>query len=233
MNVRNFGIAAGLGGVGAGLAGMLGGGQNPYDAASQYYNQIPGRMQPYYQPYINAGQGAMGQLQDQYGKMIGNYGGIQDKYNQMMNDPNGFLAKIGSGYQQSPGFQWQMSQGMNAANNAAASGGMAGSPQHQQQAAGMAEGLANQDYYNYMNHALGAFNTGLSGNAGLYGEGIQGLQGLNQMGYNASNEYGQDMGNYLMNQGNMAFSGQAAQNQAQGSQWGDIFGGLASIAGFL
>lgn len=233
MNARNFGIASGIGGIGAGLAGLMGGNSNPYDAASKYYNQIPGRMLPYYQPYMNAGQGAMNQLQDQYGKMVGNYGGVQDKYNQLMNDPNAFLAKIGAGYQKSPGFDWQMNQGMNAANNAAAAGGMAGSPQHQQQAATMAEGLANQDYYNYMNKALGAFNTGLSGNAGLYGMGIQGLQGLNQMGYNASNEYGQDIGNYLMNQGNMAYAGQATQSQAQGSQWGDIFGGLASLAGFL
>lgn len=230
MNVRNFGIASGLGGVGAGLAGLFGGNNNPYDAASKYYNQIPSRMLPYYQPYMNAGQGALNQLQGQYGNLLGNYQGVQGQYNQLMNDPDAFLAKIGSGYQKSPGFDWQMNQGMNAANNAAAAGGMAGSPQHQQQAATMAEGLANQDYYNYMNHALGLYNTGLQGNANLYGAGLSGLQGLNQMGYNAANEYGQDIGNYLMNQGNMAYAGQAAQNQARGSQWGDIFGALGAMA---
>jgi hypothetical protein len=233
MNARNFGLAAGAGGIGAGIAGLLGGGDNPYDAASKYYDQIPGTMQRYFNPYISAGQGAMGQLQGQYGNLLGNYSGVQGQYNQLMNDPNGFLSKIGAGYQKSPGFDWQMNQGMNAANNAAASGGMAGSPQHQQQAATMATGLANQDYYNYLNHALGLYNTGLQGNAGLYGAGLQGLQGMNQMGYNASNELAGGLSNSYMNQGNLAYSGQAAQNQAQGSQWGDIFGGLASIAAFM
>lgn len=233
MNVRNFGIASGLGGIGAGLAGMLGGSNNPYDDAAKYYNKIPGAMAPYYSPYINAGQNALGQLQGQYGHLLGNYQGIQDQYNQLMNDPNGVMSKIGAGYQKSPGFDWQMNQGMNAANNAAAAGGMLGSPQHQQQASTMAEGLANQDYYNYMNHALGLYNSGLQGNTNLYGAGLSGLQGLNSMGYNASNEYGMDIGNSLMNQGNLAYSGAAAQNQAQGSQWGDIFGGAAALAGFL
>jgi hypothetical protein len=229
-DARAFGHAAGFGGLGAGLMGLFGGSNNPYDSASEYYKQIPGAVSPYLNPYINAGRGAMGQLQDQYGKMVGNYGGVQDKYNQLMNDPNAFLAKIGAGYQKSPGFDWQMNQGMNAANNAAAAGGMAGSPQHQQQAATMAEGLANQDYYNYMNKALGAFNTGLSGNAGLYGMGIQGLQGLNNQGYNASNNMANMMNDYLSNQGQMAYAGQAYNNQQQGNMWGDIFGGLGALA---
>jgi hypothetical protein len=232
MNVRNFGIASGLGGIGAGLAGMMGGSNNPYDDASKYYNQIPGAMSPYYSPYINAGHGALNQLQGQYGNMMGNYQGLQGQYNQLMNDPNGMMNKIGQGYQKSPGFDFQMGQGMNAANNAAATGGMLGSPQHQQQAATMSEGLANQDYYNYMNHALGMYNTGLQGNQGMFNQGLAGMQGLNQMGYNASNEYGMDIGNSLMNQGNMAYSGAAAQNQARGSQWGDVFGGLASLAAY-
>lgn len=225
---------AAAGGVLGGLMGGFGGGDdNPYDAAKKYYNQIPGTIKPYFQPYINAGQDALGKLQGQYGNLLGNYNGIQGQYNQLMNDPNGFLNKIGSGYQQSPGFQWQMNQGMNAANNAAAAGGMAGSPQHQQQAATMAEGLANQDYYNYLNKALGMYGLGLQGNTNLYGAGLSGLQGLNLMGYNASDQLAGGLANALMNQGNLAFAGSAAQNQSQGDMWGDLMGGAASLAAFL
>lgn len=209
MNSRNFGVGAGLAGIGSGLAGLFGGGgKNPYDSAKGYYDQIPGTMSPYFNPYIDAGRSALGQTQGQFGNLI--------------NDPSAMYNKIAGGYHQSPGFQWQMGQGMNAAGNAAASGGMAGSPQHQQQAATMAEGLANQDFQNYMSQALG-----------LYGTGLSGMQNINQMGYNASNELAGGLSNNLMNQGNMAFAGQAAQNQSRGSSWGNIFGGLGSLIGGL
>jgi hypothetical protein len=206
MDWGSFG--AGLGGVGAGLAGMFGGGggNNPYKGAGKFYNKIPGAVSPYYNPWIQAGQGALGNLQGQYGEL--------------MNDPNGFIGKLGAGYQQSPGFKWQLNQGMNAANNAAAAGGMAGSPQHQQQASEMAEGLANQDYYNYLNKVLGA-----------YGTGLQGEQGIAGMGYGAGDQMARIMADMYSQQAQLKFAGNAAQNQNQGSQWGDIFGGLGSMLG--
>ncbi len=259
MNTRDFGIASGFGGLGAGLAGMLfGGGENPYDAAKGFYNRIPGATQPYYNPYMQAGQGALGQLQGQYGNLLGGLPGLQSAYGQMagmgqgvmgqygqlMNDPSAMYSKIASGYQQSPGFKWELGQGMNAANNAAAAGGMIGSPQHQQQAATMAEGLANQDFQNYMQKALGLYGQGLSGAANMYGAGIAGQQGLynqglageqgiNQMGFNANDQMARIMADMMSQQGQMSFAGQAAQNQQQGQEWGNIFGGLASLAAFL
>jgi hypothetical protein len=226
----DYGPGALLGAGGSSIMNMFGGGKDPYKAGKKYYDQIPGTIKPYFDPYINAGRDAMGKLQGEYGSLIGGRGDLQGQYNNLMNDPNGFLNKIGGGYQKSPGFDWQMNQGMNAANNAAASGGMAGSPQHQQQAATMATGLANQDYYNYLNHALGMYNTGLQGNAGLYGTGLQGLQGINQMGYNASDQLAGGLANNLMNQGNMAFSGQASRNQSQGQSMGDLMSMLAMFA---
>lgn len=205
-NVQRFGTIAGLGGLASGLMG--GGGDNPYDAARSSYDKIPGTISPYYNPYIQAGQGALGQLQGQYGSLL--------------NDPSAFYNKMASGYSQSPGFQWQLGQGMNAANNAAAAGGMLGSPQHQQQAATMAEGLANQDFMNYLRSTMG-----------MYGMGLEGMQGLNTMGYGASNELAQSLANALMSQGNLSFAGTAAQNQQRGQSMGDIFGGLATLAAFL
>lgn len=209
-DMQRAGLTFGAGSLGAGLAGMFGGGggKDPYKDASKFYDQIPGTIKPYYDPYINAGRNALNTTQGEYGKLI--------------NDPAGFMQNLGSHYQQSPGFQWQMNQGMNAAGNAAAAGGMAGSPQHQQQAATMAEGLANQDYYNYLNHALNVYGTGLTG-----------MQDINHMGFDASKDLAGGLANNLMNQGNMAFASQAAKNQSQGNMWGNILGGVGALAAFL
>lgn len=206
---NSFMMAGGLGGLGAGLGQMMfGGGGNPYDAASGYLNQIPGATRPYFQPYMDAGQKALGQLTGEYGGLI--------------NDPNAKLNAIGKGYQKSPGFDFQMNQGMQAANNAAAAGGMLGSPQHQQNAQNVAQGIANQDYYNYLNHALG-----------LYGTGLSGMSGINQMGYGANDQMAKIMADMLSQQGQMAFAGQAAQNQNEGQMWGNIMGGAAQLLPFL
>ncbi len=257
-DLSKFGMAAGAGGVGSGLASLfMGGGGNPYDAASKYYNKIPGMISGYFNPYIQQGQQAGNQLQGQYGQLAGNlpgleqqYGklsgmgqGVMDQYSHLMQDPNAVMNQIGGQYQSSPGYQWQLGQGMNAANNAAAAGGMAGSPQHQQQAAQMAEGLANQDYWNYMTHGLGLYGQGLQGATNLYGTGLQGQQGLynsglsglqnqNALGFQGADQLAGGLASSLMNQGNLAYSGQAAQNQAQGQQWGNLFGGLGALASF-
>ena len=207
-DIQKFGTLAGLGGLASGLGGIFGGGgKNPYDQASEHYNKIPDTIKPYFEPYIKQGQQAGQQSNNQF--------------NQLATNPGQRLNEIGANYQQSPGYGWQLNQGMNAANNAAASGGMLGSPQHQQQASTMAQGIANQDYYNFLYRSLG-----------LYGTGLQGLEGQNQFGGQASQNLGGLLGSNLMNQGNMAVSGQASQNQSQGANWGNLFGGLGSLALF-
>lgn len=232
-DISKFGFTGGASALGAGLGGLFGGGNpNPYDSASQFYGQIPDQIKKYFDPYIQQGQRAGGQLEGQFNQLAGGLPGLQQQYGQLINDPNSVMNKIGGQYQASPGYNWQLNQGMNAANNAAAAGGMLGSPQHQQQAAGVAEGLANQDYWNYMNHGLNLYGAGLQGNQGLYNTGLSGLQNMNTQGYNASNELGGGIANSLMNQGNLAYSGQAAENQSRGSMWGDLFGGLGGLAAF-
>lgn len=229
-DISKFGLMSGLGSLGSGVAGLFGGGSNPYDKASQYYNQIPETLRPYFEPYINQGMNTGNQLNQQYGQLTGNLPALQSTYDQLIHDPGSVMSRIGQGYQQSPGFQWQLNQGMNAANNAAAAGGMAGSPQHQQKAAQMAEGLANQDYWNYMNKGLGLYDTGLGSKQGLYNTGVQGMQNVYNTGYNAADSLAGGLAANLMNQGNLAFAGQAAQNQNQGASWGNIFSGLAGLS---
>ncbi len=185
----------------AGVAGGMFANQNPANAAQGYFNQIPGEMSKYLNPYVTAGQGAMGQLQGQYGNLV--------------NNPGGFVNQMGQGYQQSPGLQFQENQSLNAANRAAAAGGMLGSPAEQQGIATTVNGLANQDYYNWLNHSMGA-----------YGQGLSGLQGINQQGFMASTDLADSLAQALMSQGNAAYAGAANQNQSQG-------GGLGSIGSLL
>jgi hypothetical protein len=193
--------ASGLIQGGVGLFGNMNQ-QNPSQAANQYFNQIPGTISPYYQPYIDAGNQAIPQLQSQYG--------------QLTNDPGGKFNQIGQSFHQSPGYQFALQQGLNGANNAAAAGGLLGTNAHQQQSSQIAEGLANQDYYNYMNGALG-----------LYGQGLGGLNNMYNGGYNASNELAQSLGNILGAQGSNAYAGASNQNSSDS----DFFGGLGSLLG--
>jgi hypothetical protein len=181
---------------------------NPADSAMQYFNQIPGTMSPYYQPYINSGQNALNTLNTQYSNSV--------------NDPTGEMNNIGRGYQQSPGYQYQVDQATGAANRAAAAGGMVGSPAEQQTLAGNINQMANQDYYGYVDRGMQNYNAG-----------IQGFQGLNTQGYNASNELAQSLAAALMSQGQLAYAGQANQNMQQGGNQGAAMGMVTSLAGLL
>ena len=107
-------------------------------------------------PYINAGQNALPHLND-----------LSGEYQKLYQDPNAIISRIGSGYRESPGYQWRLNQGENAITNAQARGGMAGTAQHQQEAGELAGHLADQDYNDYLKNALGLFGTGLQGRTGI------------------------------------------------------------------
>jgi hypothetical protein len=150
-----------------------------------YLQQIPGQLTPYYQPYMDAGTGAMTNLQGQYGQLI--------------NDPGAKFNQIGQSFQQSPGFDWQMQQALQGANHAAAAGGMAGSPEHEQQNESVANNLANQDYYNYMDHVMPMYTEGLHGEQDLMHQGYKATQSLTDqiaqaLSQEARMQYGTQMG---------------------------------------
>ena len=189
-------------GLGSLLGGLFGDNQNPADAAMPYLNQVEGKMKPYYQPYISAGQSALPELQKQY--------------QSLMSNPGALMQQIGQGYQASPGYDWQKNEALQAGNNAAAAGGMLGSAAHQQNAQTTASGLANQDYYNYLNHALNQYSTGLGG-----------MGQINEQGYKASSGMADNLATALMNQAQMAYAGGANANADSNS----MFGGLGSLAG--
>ena len=120
-------------------------------------------MEQKFDPYYQAGTEGLGTLQEQLAKMYG--------------DPSALYAQLGAGYQQSPGFQYNVDAATKAAQRAAAAGGQLGSPAEQQALAQQVSGMASQDFGDYMNKVLG-----------LYGGGIQGLTGLTGLGFQSAED---------------------------------------------
>lgn len=208
---KDMGMLGMLGGgmLGGGLANLFGFGQkDPFKEANKHYGQIPGMMKPYYDPYIQAGQRQIP--------------GLEDEYSKMMQNPGDIISRLGSGYQQSPGFQFQLGEGQRGINNAAAAGGMAGTPMHQQQAGQMANNLANQDFQQYLQQAMGMYGGGLSGRQGLMNNGMQMGQSL-----------ADNLAAVMMNQGNLAAQSAINRNQQNQQGLGGLFGGLGALGGFF
>ena len=191
------------GGIASGIASLLS--RDPTRASMDYLNELPGMIKPYYDPYLSAGSQAIGQQMGQY--------------NQLLNDPASVMNQIGQSYSASPGYQFQVDQANRAAANAAAMGGMAGSGQHQQLAAQTINGIANQDYYNYLGKALG-----------LYGQGLQGIQGVGQMGFGAASDLSGKLADNLNQRAYLNYSGNINQNMQQAAGLGGFGAGLG---GFL
>lgn len=199
-------LFGGLGQLGGGLAGLfgLGKGKNPADVANKYLDQIPGQSQQYYQPYQQSGMDALKKLQEQYGGLLG--GDVQNK--------------LGENYKQSPGYANALKEALGAGSNAAAAGGMLGTPVHQDDLMNRAGDVASKDYNNYLQNQLG-----------LYGMGLQGEQGLNEQGYGANTDWANLLANINQQKAAYGYQGQNANNQAGQQNWNNIFGGLGSLFG--
>lgn len=159
-----------------------------------------------YQPYIDYGMSAMPTLQQQYA--------------QLLNNPQALWTQLSQGYEESPGFNLQRTAGMNAANQAAAAGGMLGTNAHQTETAQLMDELASQDYYDYMGKMLGLWGTGLEGTQGMFNTGFNATQGL---AGNIGNAYGA--------QANLGYAQSGNQNQFLGGLIGAGLGAFGGPAG--
>jgi hypothetical protein len=128
-----------------------------------------------------------------------------------MLDPTALMQQIGGGYQASPGYQFQLGQAMKGIGQAAAAGGMAGSPMQQQQSGQVAQGLASQDYYNYLNRALGLYQTGAGGYRGL----------------------GEDLASSLLSEAQLAQLQQEEAAKEKEQKSSDIWGSIGKIGGVI
>jgi len=177
----------GFGALAGGLWSLFGHHRSPEDQAAKYYDRIPGEGHKYYDPYIESGNRARGNLEGQYGEMT--------------NDPGALMARLMKGYKESPGFNFEKKQGLDSIENAAASGGMMGTQGHQQQAGDLATQLSSRDSGDYLKNAMG-----------LYGRGIEGEEGMNKMGFEGSDKLAEMLSRALMSRGNLAYQGQAGEN---------------------
>jgi hypothetical protein len=201
-------LAAGGGLASAGLGSLFADYENPADAAMPYFNKASNALDKYMSPYINRGNRAGDVLEGEYGSLV--------------NNPGEMINRIGGNYQQSPGFKFALQQALQGSRNAAASSGMAGSPQHEQQNMEIATGLANEDFNNWIRNALGLFGQGLGGEESMYGTGAKAGIGM-----------GEDLATMLQNQAKLAYEGQNAENQRSGGMFGNLLGGAGMIAGSM
>lgn len=173
---------AGGGAVGAGLSSLFSGGDDNFDTseASGYLSQIPDILKKYFAPY-----------------------------QQMATDPTGQMSRLGQGYKASPGYEYELSQALKAGGSAAAAGGMAGSPMQQQQAQQTATGLAGQDYYKYLQDAMGMY--------------MGGAKGFSQLGENLSSN--------LMSQSQLAQLRQEEEQRQRMQRESDIWGTIGTVGG--
>ena len=129
-----------------------------------------------------------------------------------------FYNNMASGYQQSPGYQRQIEQGLMGSNNAAAAGGMLGTPYHQEANTQLANDIASQDFEKYLQNVLG-----------IFGQGQKGYEHINDMGYDANKQLADYIAQVLSQKSQNSFAGQAMENQFNQGRTNNIFSGLGSI----
>lgn len=191
--------------LGPALSYLFGNWKDPTKKAMPYLEGMEDKMSPYFNPWINAGKEQIPGLEKQFGDLT--------------NDPGGFINRLGQGYKQSPGFDFALKRALGGANQAAAAGGMAGSPQAMEWSENIGTDLASKDFNNWLKNALGAYGTGLEGQEKLFGTGAE-------MG----KDFGQSLGNVELQKALLKYMGQNAENQREGSMWGAFGEAIPSIA---
>ena len=183
---------------------MLGLGKQATPGLAEF-QELQKQLPKYFEPYMQAGMAELPNLQSQY--------------SQLTRDPSSVLSHIGEGYHQSPGFQFSVDQATQAANRAGATSGMAGSPAEQASLAKTVTGLSDQDYNQYLSHALG-----------LYGQGLAGEQGLYDTGFQATSNLADSMSRAMESQAQLQYASSASKQQGLGSLIG---AGAGAIAAFI
>lgn len=181
-------------------------GGNPAESAMPYLNQIPGIGREYYDPFIQQGRQAQQQL--------------NPMYERMSQDPTEFINALMRGYSPSEGYRFKEGQMMKAAQNAAASGGFAGTDYDQMQRADMIRGLMGEDQQQFLANILG-----------IQGAGMQGLEGQVGRGYESAGNLAGYLGNALGAQGGAAFQGQAQRNANRMGRSNAFYNLLGNLAG--
>jgi hypothetical protein len=120
------------------------------------------------------------------------------------------VPQVANGFQQSPGYQFQLDEAMRVNGNRLAGMGLTNSGQAQRESMRIAQGLAAQDYNNYWNRAAGIAGVGQASAGQGAGLGAQ---------------YGQTAGNVMQGVGSAYASGQTQAANA-------LMGGANNLAAY-
>lgn len=159
---------------------------DPSKGAMPYLDKIPGVGKQYYNPFIDRGARAGNTLEDQYGKMM---------------DPTSFMDEIMKHYNMSEGAQYEQDKLGKGMAGTAAAGGVAGTPQHQQEFGEMAHKIMSGDMQQYLKNALGIQDRGLKGEENFFDK-----------GFDASGSLADLIGGTYGSQAGLKFQGQQQQN---------------------
>jgi len=222
----------------AGAAGQAANNASNQAAASNTYQKgIASQQTGLLSPYATAGQGAVSNL----GQLLAPGGQLTQGY-------GSFTAPTGVTEQNDPGYQFRLTQGLNALQNSAAARGGLLSTGTAKNINDYAQNSASNEYSNVYNRALGTYQTNqanfnqnnnnlYSRLSGLSGQGLQAGSSLGGMlqsgaqnvaGINANEA--QQYGSAIQNQGAAQASGIIGANNA----WqGALGGAVNNLGGFL
>lgn len=177
--------------------------------------------------YYNQGREDLAPWADYGRQSIADLSQGTQEYAEMVRDP--------SKYKESPGYQWQLEQGLGGVNRGAAMAGKLDSGQNQKDLMAYGQGLALQDYQNSLNRFQGLLDR--------YSQGAQmGQQAAGQlasmsgqMGANTSNVY-QAYGNGAANLYWQMGQARGQQKQADAAQknafWNTLLGAAGMAGGY-
>lgn len=175
--------SGGLGG--SALNGLIKGGlgylfNNPNNSGKNAIQDAMNAAQANYAPYLAAGNQAEGTLANLYGN-------------------NGTAAQSSAfqNFQNTPGYQFALQQGLNAVNANAAAMGSPLSGNNQQAVNNYAQGVANQTYNNYVNQLQNMASGGANAATGVSNAGLTGAGGIAQIGQNNANNQNTAIGTGL------------------------------------
>lgn len=161
-------------------------------------------------PFIQAGQGGIGQLQDWLSTSGGTSGSNALSSLLKLTTPG---ADMSATLSQTPGFQFAEKQGTRAALNALAARGLGGSPGAiAKGVGGYVTGLAGNTWDSVVKNLLATFQTGGNALQGLVNTGVQSGSALAGVGTNTANQ----ISGALTGQGNAQAAGYNAMGSAVG-----------------
>ncbi|GEM_PF-2567406 len=172
------------------------------DGASQYLDKVSGYGHDAYDPFINQGREAYGQLSPQYSKMF--------------NDPHEMYDQDVSKYKPSAQYQFMQPRMNQAMGNTAAAGGFVGNEADQMSRTQLVQQMLGSDLGAYLENINGMRNTGMKG-----------LEGSADKGFQASGSLADYLGNSAGNQAGLSATMGAQKQKGQSGNMNDLISNLS------